>query len=374
MSHFLKPPLERIPPAIACAADYEPYARERLPEGIWAYLNGAAGDGVTYADNLAAFRRQRLTSRVLADLKGGHTKLDLFGASFDHPVLVAPIAFQKLAHADGEVATAVAASALGGGMVVSAQASTSLEDIAVAATRPLWFQLYIQPDRDFTLSLVRRAEEAGYRALVLTVDAPVSGIRNEEQRKGFARPPSIEAVNLRGVKNLPPHIAAPGENALFGSPLLEAAPTWDDIIWLLANTRLPVLLKGILDPRDAARAVSAGAAGIIVSNHGGRTLDALPATLDALPRVVRAVEGRVPVLMDGGIRRGSDVLTAIALGARAVLIGRPVIHALTAAGAPGVAHVLHMLRAELEAAMVFTGCKTLADADTSILWGADTRN
>jgi 4-hydroxymandelate oxidase len=374
MTHFLKPPLERIPPAIACTADYEPYARERIAEGIWAYLNGAAGDGVTHAENLAAFRRVRLTSRVLADLRGGHTRLDLFGASFDHPVLVAPVAFQKLAHPDGEIATAVAASALGGGMVVSAQASTPLEDIAAAAEGAPWFQLYIQPDRDFMLSLVRRAEEAGYRALVLTVDAPVSGIRNEEQRKGFARPPSVEAVNLRGMKSLPPHIAAPGENALFGTPLLEAAPTWDDIGWLIANTRLPVLLKGILDPRDAARAVSAGAAGIIVSNHGGRTLDALPATLDALPRVVRAVEGRVPVLMDGGIRRGSDVLMALALGARAVLIGRPVIHALAAAGAPGVAHVLHMLRAELEAAMVFTGCKTLGDADTSILWDANARD
>lgn len=368
MSHFLKPPLEHIPRDIASASDYQPYARERLDDGVWAYLNGAAADGLTHAENLAAFRRFRLMPRVLADLKDGCTAVDLFGSHFEHPLLVAPMAFQRLAHPDGEIAPAVAATAMKGGMVVSAQASISLEDIAAAAGGALWFQLYILPDREFTLQLVRRAEQAGYRALVVTVDAPVTGIRNDEQRAGFALPPSVEAVNLRGMRGLPPHVAGPGESAVFASPLLAAAPSWADIAWLISNTRLPVLLKGILHPDDARRAMDAGAAGVIVSNHGGRTLDMLPATLDALPGVVEAVAGHFPVLMDGGIRRGTDVLMALALGARAVLIGRPVIHALAAAGAPGVAHILHMLRAELEAAMALSGCRHIADLTPALLW------
>lgn len=368
MSHFLKPPLERIPPSIACAGDYVRHARERLDDGIWAYLNGAAADGLTHDENLAAFRRLRLLPRVLADLKDGCTSVELFGTRFEHPVLVAPMAFQKLAHPDGEIATAVAATALKGGMVVSAQASVSIEDIAASAGGSLWFQLYILPDRDFTLRLVKRAEEAGYRALVVTVDAPVAGIRNDEQRAGFALPPGVEAVNLRGMKSPPLHVAGPGESAVFSSPLLAAAPGWADIEWLAANTRLPLLLKGILHPDDARRALDAGAAGIVVSNHGGRTLDTVPATIDVLPGIVGAVAGHAPVLLDGGIRRGTDVVKALALGASAVLVGRPVVHALTAAGAPGVAHVLHMLRAELEAAMALTGCRRLADLTPALLW------
>lgn len=372
MSHFLKPPFERIPPSIACAADYEAPARERIEEGVWAYLNGAAADGLTFAANLNAFRRLRLAPRVLADMKGGHTKIELFGSELAHPVLVAPVALQKLAHPDGEIATAMAASALGGAMVVSAEASTRLEDVAAASPGPLWFQLYIQPDRDFTLALVRRAEDAGCRALVVTVDAPVSGIRNDEQRARFVRPASVEPVNLAGMRTPPPRSAAPGESPVFSSPLVEAAPGWPEIAWLLSNTRLPVLLKGILHPDDATRAVEAGVAGIVVSNHGGRVLDTAPATIDALPGIVRAVAGRVPVLMDGGVRRGTDVLKALALGAKAVMVGRPVVHALAAAGAPGVAHLLHMLRAELEAAMVLTGCRTLDDVTSAVIWRDET--
>jgi 4-hydroxymandelate oxidase len=368
MSHFLKPPLDRIPASIACAADYEPYARQRLDDGVWAYLNGAAADGLTHTENLAAFRRLRLLPRVLSDLRGGNTAVDLFGMRFEHPVLVAPMAFQKLAHADGEIATAVAATALKGGMVVSAQASVGIEDIAAASGGALWFQLYILPDREFTLRLVKRAEAAGYRALVVTVDAPVAGIRNDEQRAGFVMPKGVEAVNLRGMQSPAAHVAGPGESAVFASPLLAAAPGWADIEWLAANTSLPLVLKGILHPDDARRALDAGAAGIIVSNHGGRILDTVPATVDLLPQVVEAVAGRVPVLLDGGIRRGTDVLKALALGANAVLAGRPVIHALAAAGAPGVAHVLHILRAELEAAMALTGCRCLADASPALLW------
>ncbi|MNF32932.1 Lactate 2-monooxygenase [compost metagenome] len=215
---------------------------------------------------------------------------------------------------------------------------------------------------------MQRAEAAGYRALVVTVDAPVNGMRNREQRCGFALPDGVEAVNLKGMRSLPPSVAQPGASPLFGSPLLEHAPTWKDLEWLQSLTRLPVLVKGVMNPLDAARAVGQGVAGIVVSNHGGRTLDGLPATLDVLPAVARAVEGKVPVLLDGGVRRGTDVLKALAFGASAVMIGRPYVHGLATAGASGVAHVLHLLRTELEVAMALAGCPDLRAIDASLIW------
>ena len=368
MNASVLPPLQQIPADVACLDDYAALARPRMSEAAWAYVNGAAADELTLADNVAGFRRLKLLPRVLREFAGGHAGLTLFGRQLDYPVLLAPIAFQKLAHPQGELATAVAAGAAGAAMVVSTQASHTLEDIAQAAGGPLWFQLYIQPDRAFTRDLVARAEAAGYEALVVTVDAPVNGVRNREQRAGFALPPGVEAANLRGMRSLPPHTAAIGQSAVFGSPHVAAAPGWKDLEWLAGITRLPVLAKGILAPADALRAADCGAAGLIVSNHGGRTLDTVPATIDALPRIARALDGRLPLLLDGGIRRGTDVLKALALGATAVLLGRPYLHGLAAAGALGVAHVLHLLRAELEAAMVLSGCRTLADIDAGLLW------
>ena len=364
------PPLPSIPTDVVAVSDYEGLARERMSASAWAYLEGGSADELTLADNLAAFRRVRLAGRVLADLAAGHTRLELFGDDFAHPILLAPVALHKLAHEHGEIASALGASAMRAGMVVSTEASVPLEAIADVARTPQWFQLYIQADRDYTLSLVRRAEAAGYRALVVTVDAPVSGVRNREQRAGFVAPAGIDAVNLRGMQQPPVHVARAGENAFFGSPLPAAAPTWNDIAWLAASTRLPIVLKGILAPADAERALAHGAAGIVVSNHGGRTLDTLPATIDALPPVARAVRGRAPILLDGGIRRGSDVLKALELGADAVMIGRAYLHGLAAAGAPGVAHVLQILHAELEVAMALTGCRTLADIDEGVIWRA----
>ncbi|WP_179061224.1 alpha-hydroxy acid oxidase [Pseudomonas taiwanensis] len=339
-----------------------------MTPSAWAYLNGGAADELTLADNLAAFQRTRLLNRVLEDLGGGHTRLELCGLELDYPILLAPVAYQKLAHPDGELASVLGASAMGAAMVVSTQASVSLEDVAQAAQTPLWFQLYIQPDREFTRELVRRAEAAGYRALVVTVDAPVNGLRNREQRAAFALPANVEAVNLKGMRSLPPSIAQPGSSPLFGSPLLTSAPTWKDLEWLQSLTRLPVLVKGVMNPRDAVRAVEQGVAGIVVSNHGGRTLDSLPATLDVLPAIAQAVQGRVPLLLDGGVRRGTDVFKALALGASAVLIGRPYVHGLAVAGASGVAHVLHLLRTELEVAMALTGCTRLTEIEASLIW------
>jgi 4-hydroxymandelate oxidase len=362
------PKLQQIPAEIAAVADYEPFARERLSEQAWAYLAGGAADELTLADNRAAFDRLRLRSRVLRDLSGGNTRLRLFGQSFDHPIFLAPVAYQKLAHPDGELASVLAASAVRAGMLVSTQASVELEAIAAAAQTPLWFQLYIQPDRDFTAALVRRAEAAGYQALVLTVDAPVSGVRNREQRAGFALPAGVEAVNLRGMRPLQATADPAAGSLLLGGPLLAAAPTWADLAWLRGLTRLPILLKGIMSGADAEQALAAGMDGLIVSNHGGRSLDGLPATIEALPEVAAAVQKTVPLLLDGGIRRGSDVLKALALGAYAVLVGRPYVFGLAAAGAVGVAHVLQLLRAELEVAMALTGCRDLAAIDAETIW------
>ncbi|HWM82888.1 MAG TPA: alpha-hydroxy acid oxidase [Pseudolabrys sp.] len=362
-------PLTQIPAEIASVSDYEALAQPRMTSQAWAYLAGGDADERTLAENAAAFARLLLRTRVLRNLDGGTTQLDLFGHRLTSPLILAPIAFQKLAHPDGELATVLGAGAAQTAMTVSTQASVSLEAIAQAAAAPLWFQLYIQPDRAFTETLVRRAEAAGYRALVVTVDAPVSGIRNREQRAGFALPPGIEAVNLRGMAPPPPSAlpAMPGGQILLGGPLLAAAPTWRDLAWLRGITRLPILLKGVMCADDAATAVAEGVDGIVVSNHGGRTLDTQPATVTVLPEIVHAAGGRVPVLLDGGIRRGTDILKALALGARAVLIGRPYMHGLAAAGAPGVCHVLRLLRAEFEVAMALTGCRALADIDAALL-------
>lgn len=352
--------LQQIPATIASVSDYEPYARERMTEQAWAYIAGGAADEMTLRENSAAFQRLALRPRVLQDLAGGNTQVSMFGQSFLHPIMLAPVAFQALAHPEAEMATVLGASAMQAGMIVSTQATTLLEEIAGAATAPLWFQLYIQPDREFTRELVLRAERAGYQALVVTVDAPVNGLRNREQRAGFALPAGVEAVNLRGMRGLPPQRGQAGSQILLGSDLLTAAPTWRDLAWLKSLTQLPVLVKGITCADDAAQAVAEGIDGVIVSNHGGRILDGMPATLDVLPEVVAAVAGRVPVLMDGGIRRGSDVFKALALGARAVMVGRPYIYGLAAAGATGVSHVLYLLRAELEVTMALCGCRDLA--------------
>ena len=376
MTHNSLPPLQRhaIPSGIVSLADHEERARQQLDDNAWAYFSGGAADEITLRANPAAWSQLPLQPRVLRALVGGHTRTTLLGRTLAHPILLAPVAFQCLAHPDGERATAFAAAALGAGLVLSTQSSTPVEVVAQAlrgdpGSGPLWFQLYLQHDRGFTRSLVQRAEAAGCEALVLTVDAPASGVRDRERRAQFRLPPGISAVHLAGLAPPPAPQLAPGQSALFDA-LLHQASTWDDVQWLQSTTRLPVLLKGILHPDDARQAATLGVAGLIVSNHGGRTLDTAPATAAVLPQVVqavRAIDNSLPVLVDGGIRRGTDVLKAMALGASAVLVGRPAIHGLANAGAAGVAHVLRLLRDELEVAMALTGCATLADASPALL-------
>ncbi|MBI2276015.1 MAG: alpha-hydroxy-acid oxidizing protein [Dechloromonas sp.] len=372
---FQSPLLDGIPRDIAAVADYASYARRRLDDNAWAYLDGAAADELTRGWNRRAFDHLALLPRVMADVAGGHCRTTLFGRELPCPILLAPVAWQKLFHPDGELATAYVAAALGVGMVLSTLASCSIEEVAAAAGQggdgPRWFQLYLQPERSLNEELVRRAEAAGYEAIVFTVDASLNGIRNREQRVGFQLPPGIEAVNLRrpqhpddaeGLARRQRSLAEKrqrrGPSNVFDD-LMHGAPTWADLDWLVATTRLPVIVKGVLHPDDAARAVDQGAAGIVVSNHGGRTLDTLPASLDALPAIAQRLGGRVPILLDGGIQRGTDIFKAIALGASAVLIGRPYIHALAAAGPFGIAHVLRLLQDELEASMALCGVASL---------------
>lgn len=358
------PPLTAIPRDIVAAVDYERHARSHLDDNAWEYLVGGAADEITLQENRSAFDGLRLRSRVLADVKGGHTALSLFGKKHAHPILLAPIAYQKLFHAEGEMATAMAADVMQTTMVLSTLASVRMEALPAATQSVRWFQLYFQSSREATLALVQRAEACGFSALVVTVDAPLAGIRNREQRAGFALPAAVAAVNLEA---LAPANASAGNSAVF-DVLMANAPSWADIEWLLRQTKLPVLLKGVLDPEDAKQALAHGIAGLVVSNHGGRVLDTLPASMAALPEVVAGVEGKIPVLLDGGIRRGTDVFKALALGADAVLLGRPYIHALATAGALGVAHLLRTLREELEITMAITGCKTLDDIGPQCLW------
>jgi 4-hydroxymandelate oxidase len=355
-----------VPPDTVSLFDYERHFASRVDPAVRAYIAGAGADGITQRANREAYDRLHLMPRALQDLSQASARTELFGEALAYPVIVAPVAYHKLVHLDGELATVTAASLTRTWMTVSTQASVTLEDIAAKASCPLWFQLYAQPRRDDTLSLVRRAEAAGYKAIVLTVDAPVSGMRNMEQRAGFRLPDGISPVNLAGMQPVSFEPTHPGSPVFQG--MLHNAPTWKSVKWLCSVTQLPVVLKGIVNPNDVAPAIEAGARGIIVSNHGGRTLDTLPPTIDVLPLVMEKAAGRLPVLVDGGIRRGTDILKAIALGASAVLVGQPVLHALAVGGVPGVAHMLTLLQTELEVAMALSGRARLVDIDRSAIW------
>jgi 4-hydroxymandelate oxidase len=342
---------------VVCLADLEPLARRALTPMAFEYISGGAGDERTLAWNVEAFARLKLRPRVLADVSKIDTTVTLLGETLPLPLLLAPVAYHRLAHPEGEIATARGAAAAGVPYVVSTATTTPLEDIARAvpnATR--WLQVYVAGDRGITRDLVQTAEATGMRALCLTVDTPVSGTRNREQRSGFALPAGCVAPYFH-------HVAGPDGPAKPFVPI-----TWRDVEWLRAQSRLPVLLKGILACEDAKRAVEVGAAGIVVSNHGARNLDTVPASIDALPEVVEAVAARIPVLVDGGIRRGTDILKALALGATATMIGRPFIYGLAIGGAEGVAHVIGLLRDELESALALTGRPSASDLDLTVLW------
>ena len=382
--------LQPVPPHIVNLADHEAEAQRVLDANAWAYVAGGAGDEHTLRRNAEAWPALHLRPRVLRPLLPGHTGVRLLGQWLPHPIVLAPVAHQRLFHPDGERATALAAAAQGAGLVVSAQASTPLADVArlflpptaptpplgaktrhtaalqtatspantsqptgsppADASGPLWLQLTLDQHRATQGELLARAVAAGYHAVVLTVDAPLNGVRDRERRTGFRLPPGVQAVNL-----------PPAAGAADATQLLQHAATWADVCAWIPTCPLPVLIKGVLHPDDARQARDSGAAGVVVSNHGGRTLDTALPTAWALPAVAQAVGQDLAVLVDGGIRRGTDVFKALALGAHAVLVGRPFVHGLAHSGATGVAHVVRLLRDEWAAALALCGCATAAD-------------
>lgn len=344
--------------------DFERLAESRLPKPIYDYFASGAGDEITARDNLSAWGRWRLRPRVLVDVSACDTATTVLGQPMAAPVLTAPCALNALAHPDGELAVARAAAALGLTQVVSTFSAYSLEEIAAAAPAGRrWFQLYCFKDRGLTAALVRRAEAAGYGAVCVTVDTPQAGLRERDMRNRFQLPVGVapkalaqaQADTFRDAHRAD---AAPHQNL---AHLLDSGLTWDLIGWLRSLTRLPILLKGVMCAEDARLAVQHGVDGVIVSNHGGRQLDGALATADVLPEIVETAQGRLEVLVDGGLRRGSDVLKAVALGARAVLIGRPYVWALAVDGETGVQTALSILLNELRLSMALAGCASLAD-------------
>jgi 4-hydroxymandelate oxidase len=335
--------------------ELEQQARERLDPAVYDFFAGGADDELTLRANEAAFARIGLVPRVLRGAGPPRLEVELLGSHVSMPVVIAPTAFHRLAHTDGERATARAAAAAGTVMIASMASTVAIEEIAAAVPGP-WFQLYIQSDLGFTEAVVRRAEAAGCAALVVSADSPAFGRRERDLRNGFDRlPEGMCCENMRDGDGPPRRFAFTPELS------------WDHVEWLRATTTLPIALKGVVHPEDARIAVTAGVDALVVSNHGGRQLDGMPAAVDLLPAIVDAVGGEVPLAIDGGVRRGTDVVKACALGASAVGIGRQVLWGLAVAGESGVRHVLELLRSELERALVLCGCDSTAQADRELL-------
>ena len=355
--------------------ELEPLAREVLREPIFDFIAGGAEDEVTLRRNRSAFEAIEFRPRVLVDVSAIDTSTTVLGNELPFPVMLAPVALQQLAHPDGELATARAAADAGTIMVLSTMSACAMEDVAAASTGLKWFQLYCYSDRGVTERLVRRAEAAGYQALVLTVDVPRLGRRERD----FRYPPSFPAhviprnfLREINIESIPPEAHGTALSAM-AARLLDASLTWDTIAWLRSITSMPILVKGILTPEDAVLAVEHGCAGIVVSNHGGRQLDGAPAATAVLPEIAEVVAGRAEIIIDGGVRRGTDVLKALALGAKAVLIGRPYVWGLALDGETGVARVLTMLRTEFELAMSLVGVTSVGQIGRSLVRVPDSR-
>jgi 4-hydroxymandelate oxidase len=346
--------------------DFERAARARLPRTAWDYFRSGAGEERTLRRNRTAFARYQIWPRVLVDVSARDLSTTVLGQRVPFPILIAPTAYHCLAHPDGELATARAAAGLETVYVVSTLATRSLEEVAQAAPSteraPKWLQLYVQKDRGLTRAIVERAVAVGHTALVLTVDTPILGRRLRDERNGFGLPAGMRMANLDAGGD-------PGASTTLADHVArrhDASFCWRDLEWLRSLAALPIVLKGILRADDARRAVDSGVAGIVVSNHGARQLDGVPSTIEALPGVVEAVGGRAEVLLDGGVRWGTDVLKALGLGARAVLVGRPVLWGLAVGGEAGVRRVLELLRDELSSAMALGGCTDLDSIEGTI--------
>ncbi len=333
--------------------DYEILAEERINPIYWDYFAGGSDDEVTVHTNQSEFGKYRLRPRVLVDVNQCDTSTSVLGIPVAHPIMVAPSAYHAMAHPEGECATVQGANAAGALMIAATDASRSLEEIARTASLPLWFQLYLYPTREIAAGLVKRAEAAGYRAIVLTVDMPTLGNRERDRRNRMTiPPPPFTRANFVGIE-------AEGH--------AWRTLTWDDVAWLRSVTPLPIILKGVLAAEDALLALEHGVSALVVSNHGGRQLDGVVTGIEVLPEIVEAVAGRCEVYVDGGIRRGTDVLKALALGARAGIVARPGLWGRAVDGAQGVQNVLTILHSELKRAMALTGCPDLASINRSLL-------
>ena len=348
--------------------EYEQLAQSVLPKMVYDYFASGAGDEITRRDNRRAFDQIQLRPRILQPVGTRDARVTLFGRTLPSPILIAPMAFQKLAHHDGEPATVRAANAAGVTFVASTMATTSLEEIAKTATGPAWFQLYVFKDRGVTRALLQRAEAAGFMAIEVTGDVPVMGRREPDMRNGFHLSPEFTVKNLEalGLGSVP---IGDGESgpALYTRCCFDADLSWKDLEWLASQTKLPVLVKGVLRGDDAECALKSGAAGVVVSNHGGRQLDTVPATIQVLPEIVQASAGRGVVVLDGGVRRGIDIVKALALGASAVQVGRPVLWGLATGGEAGAYRVLSILRDELDNAMALCGCASVQQITRDIV-------
>uniref|UniRef100_A0A096M5S2 (S)-2-hydroxy-acid oxidase n=1 Tax=Poecilia formosa TaxID=48698 RepID=A0A096M5S2_POEFO len=362
-----------------CVSDYEEEARRILPKAVYDYYRSGADDQNTLADNVAAFNRWYLIPRVLRDVSVVDMSTSVLGHRLSMPLCVGSTAMQRMAHPAGETATARACKAVGTGMMLSSWATSSIEEVMSAMTSSpgsggvLWMQLYIYKDRELTLSLVRRAEKAGYKALFVTVDTPYLGKRLDDVRNRFKMPPHLRMSNFSSASLSFSEDDYGNDSglAVYVANAIEPALSWDDITWLKKHTRLPVIVKGVLNGQDAVQAVNYGVSGILVSNHGARQLDGVPGLLDVLEEVVKAVQGRCEVFMDGGVRRGTDVLKALALGAKAVFIGRPVLWGLACQGEEGVTELLELLKEELRLALALSGCRSISEVSRSLVRRAD---
>ncbi|XP_029016038.1 hydroxyacid oxidase 1 [Betta splendens] len=358
-----------------CVSDFEKEARRILPKAVYDYYRSGANEQSTLADNEAAFNRWHLVPRVLRDVSTVDLSVSVLGQRLSMPLCVAATAMQRMAHPEGETATAKACRAAGTAMMLSSWATSTIEDVMTAMTVStgnegvLWMQLYIYKDRELTLSLVRRAEKVGYKAIFVTVDTPYLGRRWDDMRNRFKLPPHLNMPNF-STASLAFSEGNYGNDsglAVYVAKAIDPTICWDDITWLKKHTHLPVIVKGILNGEDAVQALKFGADGILVSNHGARQLDGVPATLDVLEEVVTVVQGRCDVYMDGGIRRGTDVLKALALGAKAVFIGRPVLWGLACQGEIGVTELLELLKEELRLAMALSGCRSISEVTRSLV-------
>jgi 4-hydroxymandelate oxidase len=355
------------PESLISVSDYARAAATKLPAGVLGYYEGGALDEITLRENTAGWERLKLYYRVLAGVGERELGTTVLGQRIAMPICVAPTAFHKLACDEGEIATANAAKKAETLFILSSLSNTPMEKVFSGAGSPRWFQLYVYKDRGITRELVQRAEAAGAEAIVLTVDAPGLGTRERDVRNKFRLPDGLTVANLAPLgKGTMPEVSGSGL-AAYVHDNFKSDLGFDDLDWLCGCTRLPVVVKGVCRGDDARRAAEHGAKAVVVSNHGGRQLDTAPATCEVLPHVVEAVDNRCEVYVDGGVRRGSDVLKAIALGARAVLVGRPILWGLTVNGEKGATHILEILRRELDEAMLLCGYTKLRDIGRWVL-------